>query len=504
MITKTSKIIRYAMITIVLGFFAFFLVSCGKKETITYKDLETEIQNAQLEKTRNALRTYLLVPEENADAQTSVYAKINSILTNEAITNTDEFLDNALNQLEALAQELGVSVRGVDREAFKDEIKNAQLQGAKLSAIDQIDRYIEADSLEDYQNELIEKAKVKYLAKLDTATQAAKLGLVRRTGSSCTGATVQSVNEAEFEATQDVYKIVYFYTIQADRYRLQPAPIQFYGFGNGFWGHLFNNFFTFPVGWVLKTLSKLLGGYYVIGLILTTLLVRTLGWPIYARTNDMSLKMQLMQPELAKLEAKYERRTDPESQKAKQMEMAAIYRKYKVGIGGCLLPFLQFPIFMSIFRAISCLPYTNGEVSGTANWIEGLNTKVFGIDLFKDRTQGDSWQMWGVIILAVLVVGTQLLSQFILQRKQKKLQEESQANIPAYRRQAVAQESETQKTMKYTMYFMTIMMGMFVLSSAAGLGFYWLIGNIYTMFQSYIGQKQSAERLERLRNKHAK
>ena len=52
------------MITIVLGFFAFFLVSCGKKETITYKDLETEIQNAQLEKTRNALRTYLLVPEE--------------------------------------------------------------------------------------------------------------------------------------------------------------------------------------------------------------------------------------------------------------------------------------------------------------------------------------------------------------------------------------------------------------------------------------------------------
>jgi poly-gamma-glutamate capsule biosynthesis protein CapA/YwtB (metallophosphatase superfamily) len=103
MITKTSKIIRYAMITIVLGFFAFFLVSCGKKETITYKDLETEIQNAQLEKTRNALRTYLL-PEENADAQTSVYAKITSILTNEAITNTDEFLDNALNQLEALAQ----------------------------------------------------------------------------------------------------------------------------------------------------------------------------------------------------------------------------------------------------------------------------------------------------------------------------------------------------------------------------------------------------------------
>ena len=171
MITKTSKIIRYAMITIVLGFFAFFLVSCEKKETITYKDLETEIQNAQLEKTRNALRTYLLVPEENADAQTSVYAKITSILTNEAITNTDEFLDNALNQLEALAQELGVSVRGVDREAFKDEIKNAQLQGAKLSAIDQIDRYIEADSLEDYQNELIEKAKVKYLAKLDTATK---------------------------------------------------------------------------------------------------------------------------------------------------------------------------------------------------------------------------------------------------------------------------------------------------------------------------------------------
>lgn len=504
MSTKRSKMIRYAMITIVLGFFVFFLVSCGKQEVTTYKDLETKIQNTQIEKTRTLLRTYLIVPEENDEAKTSVYAKITAILANEAITDPDGFLDNALTQLDELALELSLTVRVPDKEEFKQEVKSGQLQAAKESAIDQINDYIEAGSLEDYQKELIDKAKVKYLAKLETTTEAKKLGLVRRSGSSCTGATVQSVDEAEFEATQDVYEVVYFYTIQTDRYRLQPAPIQFYGFGNGFWGHLFNNFFTFPVGWILMTLSKLLGGYYVIGLILTTLLVRTLGWPIYARTNDMSLKMQLMQPELAKLEAKYEKRSDPESQKAKQIEMAAIYRKYKVGIGGCLLPFLQFPIFMSIFRAISRLPYTNGEVSGTANWVEGLNTKIFGIDLFKDRTQGDSLQMWGVIVLAVLVVGTQMLSQFILQRKQKKLQEESQANIPAYRRQAAAQQNETQKTMKYMMYFMTLMMGMFVLSSAAGLGFYWLIGNIYTMFQSYVGQKRSAERLERLRNIHAK
>jgi membrane protein insertase Oxa1/YidC/SpoIIIJ len=52
------------------------------------------------------------------------------------------------------------------------------------------------------------------------------------------------------------------------------------------------------------------------------------------------------------------------------------------------------------------------------------------------------------------------------------------------------------------MYFMAIMMVVFVLQSPAGLGLYWLVGNIYSTLQSYIGNKKSAKRLEVLRSRH--
>jgi len=392
-------------------------------------------------------------------------------------------------------------INAVQSQAAEEE----KLNVARNEAVIQIDNYVNVEKLELHQKELIEKAKVSYKEKLNEATEAELVGkLVRKSGSSCTGSTAESVDQARFDKAVDVYEIVFLYTIQADRYRVQPAPMQFYGFSNGFWSHLFNNFFTYPVGWVLWTLSKLFGGLYVVGLIITTLLVRTLGWPIYAKTNDMSLKMQLMQPDLAKLEAKYENRKDPESQRAKQMEMAQLYRKYKVGLGGCLMPFLQFPIFMSVFRAVSRIPYTNGMVSNTANWTKDLNTTLFGIDLFKDRTQGGSWQTWGVIILAILVVATQITSQILMQARQKQTQQKSQEDIPAYRRQAVAQANDTQKTMKYMMYFMTIMMAMFVLSSAAGLGFYWLIGNLYSMLQTLLNQNMNTKRMLKLKEKHGR
>lgn len=60
-------------------------------------------------------------------------------------------------------------------------------------------------------------------------------------------------------------------------------------------------------------LSNLFGGFYIIGLLITTILVRTIAWPIYAKTNDMTLKMQLMQPELNKIQEKYATRQDDRS-----------------------------------------------------------------------------------------------------------------------------------------------------------------------------------------------
>lgn len=304
----------------------------------------------------------------------------------------------------------------------------------------------------------------------------------------------------------DVYLLGALFIIQVDDRLAELEPIKFKASTVGeFFANFFDNIFIFPVAWLLYALSSLCGGYYVIGLLITTLLVRTIGWPIYAKTNDMSLKMSMMQPELQKIQEKYAGRNDPDSQRMMQMEQMQLYKKYKVGLGGCFAPLLQFPIFMAIYRAVSRLPYTRSIANSqyTLNWANELKSNIFGINLFEDRTGGGTNQLVGIIVLVLLVVGTQILSQFLTQLRQKKNQEKQQEDIPLYKRQSVNQtQNSTQSTMKFMLWFMIIMMGSFVWTSKAGLGIYWLIGNLYSMAQMVINNMTSNKRLEKLQNKH--
>ena len=102
----------------------------------------------------------------------------------------------------------------------------------------------------------------------------------------------------------------------------------------------------------------------------------------------------------------------------------------------------------------------------------------------------------------IIVVGTQFLSQWLSERRQKKNKEESQADIPAYRRQAYEQQkNSSQSSMKMMLYMMMLMMGMFVFTSKAGLGFYWCIGNVYSIVQAAINNKTNKVRMEKLKSK---
>ena len=56
-------------------------------------------------------------------------------------------------------------------------------------------------------------------------------------------------------------------------------------------------------------------------------------------------------------------------------------------------------------------------------------------------------------------------------------------------------------TMKMVMYMMIFMMAVFVWTSKAALGIYWLIGNCYSMLQMYINSKQSEKKLAALKEK---
>jgi len=262
--------------------------------------------------------------------------------------------------------------------------------------------------------------------------------------------------------------------------------------------------FIYPMAglmWLLAWLSKNIFGVasYGVIIILATIVVRTMAWPIYAKSNDLGLKMKLVEPEAQKIQRKYKDKQDQQSQQRMQMEMMQLYKKYGIGLSGCIMPFIQMPIFIGFYRTISRMPETL-KVEG--HWLNVFDTtKFLGIDLTLGQ-EGSSYQKNAVIILAILVGITQVVSLIISQRRQKKLKEEQVSDIPEYRRQQNPNQKQTEMTMNIVMYGMTAMMVVFVLRSPAGLGIYWLIGNIYSTFQSYIGHINSAKRLEYLKSKH--
>ena len=51
------------------------------------------------------------------------------------------------------------------------------------------------------------------------------------------------------------------------------------------------------------------------------------------------------------------------------------------------------------------------------------------------------------------------------------------------------------------LYFMAVMMVVFVWNSPAGLGLYWVIGNIYSTIQSWVGQLNPEKRMEKMKQK---
>ena len=257
-----------------------------------------------------------------------------------------------------------------------------------------------------------------------------------------------------------------------------------------------------PIAFFIDRFS--FGGFLALGIIFTTLFVRTLAWPVYAKTNDMSLKMTLAQPEMTRIQAKYANRKDPMSQQKMQREMMAVWKKYKINPLGCLVtPLIQFPLFMAMYNAVQRYPnkmyhYAVDDkkypdaYKHVCSWFKhmddnggDLKTSFLGIDLSKGITNISELgkiSNWIYVILPVFVGITMVICQLVSQMK------------PSYAKKAYPNQPEsdqakqTKKMMMIMMYFMTAMMVLMSFRSGT-LALYWIIGNLYTIVQTIVNRK---------------
>jgi YidC/Oxa1 family membrane protein insertase len=84
--------------------------------------------------------------------------------------------------------------------------------------------------------------------------------------------------------------------------------------------------------------------------------VRIVLIPLFVKQIHASRKMQLIQPEMQKIQAKYKGKTDPESRQAMTQETMDLYKKTGTNpFSSCLPILLQSPFFFALFTVLNGL-----------------------------------------------------------------------------------------------------------------------------------------------------
>ena len=232
------------------------------------------------------------------------------------------------------------------------------------------------------------------------------------------------------------------------------------------------------IGVALNWITQLVGGSYWLGLLIMTILIRSAAWPIYAKSNSMTSRMSEVQPEIDKINKKYEGKTDQNSQMKKQMETREVMKKNHVSMFGCLLPFLQMPIFLWVYQVVQRFPITPAY-EATTNFKFLWTT--FGTEY--GQATGD-WIL--AIIVGLTMIASQLLSTYMTKRANAKKKNFYTQN----------KQKSSNNQMMIMMVVMTAMMVYFAWRSA-GIAFYWIIGNTYQIFQTYVSKKQEERKADK-------
>jgi len=115
--------------------------------------------------------------------------------------------------------------------------------------------------------------------------------------------------------------------------------------------------FVKPLAWVIVNAGKLLKNNYGLAIICITILIKLILFPFSYKSLKQSENMKKAQPKLNKIEKKYKDKTDQESMMMKSNEMMAVYKEYKINpVSGCLLAFVQIPLFFAFYEALYRLP----------------------------------------------------------------------------------------------------------------------------------------------------
>ncbi len=192
-------------------------------------------------------------------------------------------------------------------------------------------------------------------------------------------------------------------------------------------------------------------------LILITILLKVITFPMVKKSYMSSAKMRVLKP---KFEEATKHLNKPEDQMKKQQEMMSLYSKYGVSpLSGCLPMLIQMPIWLAMFFFVPNAIQLRGE---SFLWMSDLSTYDPIIEWGKN--------IWGIgdhlSLTCILFCAAQLIYTWISMRQQKD--------------QMVGAQAEQMKMMQWMMYIMPLMFFFIFNDYSSGLNFYYFISLFFS------------------------
>jgi YidC/Oxa1 family membrane protein insertase len=206
--------------------------------------------------------------------------------------------------------------------------------------------------------------------------------------------------------------------------------------------------------WAMNSLNAVFHSYAA-AIIVLTLIIKSLLWPIQNKATNQLRKMSLLSPKMTELREKY--KDDPQKMNEEVMKL---YKEYGVNpFSGCVPLLIQIPIFFGFYAML-----------GSA--IELRNSSFLWVH---DLSQPDTlFKIWGfpVNILPIVMTGTMIWQLIITPKSGDAMQQR-------------------------IFYFMPVIFLVFCYNYASGLALYWTTQNLFSIVQLYLTRNKPLPTLEK-------
>ena len=236
----------------------------------------------------------------------------------------------------------------------------------------------------------------------------------------------------------------------------------------------FDGIIVWPIAQLINVIAQATDAG--IGIIIVTLLLQFATAAFSIKSQVSAQRMQMLQPEMQRIQNKYAGKTDDRSRMMQAQELQQIYAKNNINpFGTILTTFLQFPLILGVYQATQ---RAQEVVEGSFLNIKLTETPIWGME------NGQ----WVYILIFLLMIVFQFASLKFPQWLQKQRDKNNHVKKKEYA-DPKNNKNNMAGSMNMMMYGSLGMIAIFAINWPLSMSFYWLVSSIARIIQDIVINK---------------